>query len=215
VPIGVILAKEEGAAPGVAPIEWLLLTTLPVDSLEQASRMLEWYSQRWGIEVFHRTLKSGCNIEKRRLEDGARLQTCLAIDMVVAWRICHLVRLGRDVPNLPCDVYFDQAEWKALVVYHTGKPTPTDATPPSLYEATRMVAMIGGFLGRKGDGEPGAKTLWRGLQQIEPMAAVWRALTDSGAARSAAQARSPPQSAPPARRSTATRRSHHSIGRRS
>jgi len=176
VPISVVLAREEHAPDGAEPIEWLLLSTLPVDSLEQASRTLAWYTQRWGIEVFHRTLKSGCNIEERRLEDGARLQTCLAIDMVVAWRICHMVRLGRDVPQMPCDVYFDEAEWKALVVYHTGKPTPPKAQPPTLHEAIRMVAMIGGFLGRKGDGEPGAETLWRGLQQLDIGAKVWRGM---------------------------------------
>jgi Domain of unknown function (DUF4338)/Transposase Tn5 dimerisation domain/Transposase DNA-binding len=173
--IWTVLAKEEGAPEGAEPIEWRLLTTLAVQSFEQACEKVAWYTQRWGIEVFHRTLKSGCRIEDRQLGHADRLEACLAIDMVVAWRIYHMVKLGREVPELPCDVYFDEAEWKALVAYSTKNPVPPEQAP-SLREAIRMVAKIGGFLGRKGDGEPGTQTLWRGLQHLDLMTDVWRVM---------------------------------------
>jgi Domain of unknown function (DUF4338)/Transposase Tn5 dimerisation domain/Transposase DNA-binding len=173
--IWTVLAKEEGAPEGAEPIEWRLLTTLAVESFEQACEKVAWYTQRWGIEVFHRTLKSGCRIEDRQLGHGDRLEACLAIDMVVAWRIYHMVKLGREVPELPCDVYFDEAEWKALVAYSTKNPVPPEQAL-SLREAIRMVAKIGGFLGRKSDGEPGTETLWRGLQHLDLMTDVWRVM---------------------------------------
>ena len=173
--IWTVLAKEEDTPEGVEPIEWRLLTTLAVQSFEQACEKVAWYTQRWGIEVFHRTLKSGCRIEDRRLGHGDRLEACLAIDMVVAWRIYHMVKLGREVPELPCDVYFEEAEWKALVAYSTKNPVPPEQAL-SLREAIRMVAKIGGFLGRKSDGEPGTETLWRGLQHLDLMTDVWRVM---------------------------------------
>jgi hypothetical protein len=171
--IQVVYAREEGAPAGQEPIAWWLLTTLPVQSLEQAAQKVQWYAQRWGIEVFHRTLKSGCRIEDRQLGEADRLEACLAIDMVVAWRICHLVKLGREVPELPADVYFCEYEWKALVAYHTRKPQPP-AKPPTLGKAIRMVAQIGGFLGRKGDGDPGTEVMWRGLQALDLITDTWR-----------------------------------------
>jgi hypothetical protein len=171
--IQAVYAMEEGAPAGEDPIDWRLLTTLPVDTFERAVEKVQWYTQRWGIEVFHRTLKSGCRIEDRQLGDADRLEACLAIDMVVAWRICHLVKLGREVPQLPADVYFSEYECKALVAYHTKKPLPP-AEPPTLGKAIRMVAKIGGFLGRKGDGDPGTEVMWRGLQALDLITETWR-----------------------------------------
>jgi hypothetical protein len=173
--IQAVQALEEGAPKGEEPVDWRLLTTLPVDRFEQAVEKVQWYTKRWGIEVFHRTLKSGCRIEDRQLGDAHRLQACLAIDMVVAWRICHLVKLGREVPQLPATVYFQEAEWKALMVYHTSKPLPP-AQPPTLGRAIRMVAKLGGFRGRKSDGEPGAEVMWRGIQRHDDITGTWRVM---------------------------------------
>jgi len=136
---------------------------------------------RWGIEVLHRTLKSGCRIEQRQLAQADRLEACLAIDLVVAWRIYALNRLARKDPNLPCTVYFRDHEWKALVVFLTRDPVPP-AHPPSLRDATRLVAQLGGFLGRKGDGEPGTQTLWLGLQRLDDIAHMYQFLNPSLAA---------------------------------
>ncbi len=171
-----VLAIEENAPEGIEPLEWMLLTTAAVNDFSEACERLAWYAQRWGIEVYHKTLKSGCKIEQRQLGSADRLETCLAIDLVVAWLIYHLAKLGRETPEVPCTVYFEESEWKALVSFVTRNPIPPEK-PPSLNEAMRMVAGLGGFLGRKGDGEPGAKTLWLGLQRLDDLTAMWVHMT--------------------------------------
>lgn len=155
-----------------SPLSWTLVTTVETPDFEAACQRLLWYARRWGIEVYYRTLKSGCRIENRQLATTKRLEACLAIDMVVAWRVYHLVKIGRDTPDIPCTAYFEDAEWQALVAYVTKDPTPRQ-DPPTLREATRMVASLGGFLGRKGDGEPGTQTLWLGLQRLDDITAMW------------------------------------------
>ena len=168
-----VWARESDAPAGIEPVEWMLLTTLAVETFEQACEKLEWYTRRWGIEVFHRTLKSGCQIENRQLGSADRIEACLAIDLVVAWRIFHLTKLGREIPDVPCTVYFEEIEWQALVGFIRQDPIPP-AQPPSLREAIRMVASLGGFLGRKGDGEPGTQTIWLGLQRLDDISAAWK-----------------------------------------
>jgi len=176
-----VLAQEQEAPAGVKPLEWMLLTTVEVSSAEQACEKLMWYSRRWGIEVLHRTLKSGCRIEQRQLGQADRLEACLAIDLVVAWRIYHLCKLGRDDPQAPCTVYFEEAEWQALTVFTTKKPVQRNQLP-TLRDMIHRVATLGGFLGRKGDGEPGTQTLWLGLQRLDDIVATWLATTESMAA---------------------------------
>jgi len=171
-----VLAQEVEAPRGIpTPLRWMLLTTCPVESFADACEKVSWYTLRWGIEVYHRTLKSGCKIEQRQLGTAERIEACLAIDLVVAWRIFHLAKLGREVPDVPCSVYFEEAEWKALLAYITHNPKPPER-PPSLREAMRMMASLGGFLGRKSDGEPGTQTLWLGLQRLDDLTAMWKLL---------------------------------------
>jgi hypothetical protein len=171
-----VWAREAEAPPKGERIEWMLLTTLPVTTFEEAIEKLAWYTLRWGIEVYHRTLKSGCKVEERQLGHADRIETCLAIDMVVAWRIFHLAKLGRETPDVPCTIFFEEAEWKALVAYITQNPKPPEK-PPTLREALHMVATLGGFLGRKADGEPGTKSLWLGLQRLDDLSSMWKLLT--------------------------------------
>jgi hypothetical protein len=159
-----------------SPIEWMLLTTVEVKTFEDAQKRVEWYTGRWGIEVYHRTLKSGCRIKDRQLGAADRLETCLGIDMVVAWRIYHLTMLGRETPELPCTVFFKDIEWKALCCYVKKTPVAPQ-TPPSLREAMFMVGAIGGHLGRKSDGFPGTQTLWRGLQRLETATEMYAIFT--------------------------------------
>jgi len=155
------------------PLEWMLLTTLEVSNFNDAQKILKWYAQRWGIEVYHRTLKSGCRIEDRRLGNAEDIETCLAIDMVVAWRIFFLTMQGRETPDVPCDRFLKEDEWKVLYVY-VNKTTELPEKPPTLREAIRMIASLGGFLGRKSDKEPGTTTLWRGLQRLDDMVSFYR-----------------------------------------
>jgi hypothetical protein len=171
-----VWAKETDVPSGMEPVEWMLLTTVPVQDFAQADEKLDWYARRWGIEVFHRTLKSGCRIEQRQLGSADRIEGCLAIDLVVAWRIFHLTKLGRETPDVPCTVYFEEIEWQALVGYIT-QSAEALKTEPSLREVIRMIASLGGFLGRKGDGEPGTQTLWLGLQRLDDINATWKIAT--------------------------------------
>lgn len=171
----VYLREDPAGAEIKEPIEWMLLTTAAVETVADAKTRVEWYSGRWGIEVYHRTLKSGCRIRNRQLGTANQLEACLGIDMVVAWRIYHLTMLGRETPHAPCTRYFDDVEWKTLCCLITKKPVPPEQ-PPSMAEAVCMVGQLGGHLGRKSDGLPGTQTLWRGLQHLESAVSLARIL---------------------------------------
>jgi len=171
-PMTVVLAREPNPPPGVAGLEWMLLTSVPVAGLADAIERVQWYARRWGIEVFHRVLKSGCKIEARQLGTADRLEACLAIDAVVAWRIHHLTYLGRATPDVPCTAVFEDDQWKAVLVHRTNKPPP--AQPPGLREMILLIAALGGHLGRKSDGEPGTQSMWRGMQRMDDITAAFR-----------------------------------------
>jgi len=160
-----VLAQEINPPAEVEGLEWMLLTTVEVKHKADAFERLEWYAKRWGIEVYHRILKSGCRVEARQLENVRRLRNCLAIDLVVAWRIYHLTTLGRETPEVPCTVYFTASEWRALTTFVNHTKTPPDL-PPSLNEAVRLLGRLGGHLGRTGDGPPGTEVLWRGMARL-------------------------------------------------
>jgi len=173
--VQMVFAQEADAPAQVEPIEWALLTTIKVENFEQACEKLVWYTQHWGIEMFHRTLKSGCRVEDRQLGHGDHLQACLAIDMVTAWRIHHMTKLGREVPDLPAEAYFARAGCDVLIASERRDLNrPIDAPAPTLDEAIRVIAKLGGFIGRKSDGEPGTETLWRGLLRLDGMTEGWR-----------------------------------------
>jgi hypothetical protein len=169
-----VYLHEPNPPEGVEPLSWMLLTTLPVTCVEEAFQIVEFYAVRWSIEVFHKVLKSGCRIEKRQLQTAERLRTCLALDSIVAWRILLLTMLGRQTPDLPCDVVFEEHEWKALYCF-VHKTTEPPENPPALADAIRLVARVGGFLGRKSDGQPGITVLWRGLQRLTTISCSWLA----------------------------------------
>lgn len=168
-----IEARESSPVPrGVTPILWRLLTTLPVTSAQEAVEKVQWYAQRWQIEVLHKVLKSGCQIEQRQLETAQRLERVLAVDLVVAWRILALCKAARELPDDPISDWLPTAQWQALSCYVHQRTTPPPTTP-TVQQAVRWIAQLGGFLGRKNDGPPGPKTLWRGLQQLDAMTKMW------------------------------------------
>lgn len=172
--IWAVYAREINYASDVKePIDWMLLTTVEVSTLEEAEERIRWYGKRWGIEVYHRTLKSGCRIEDRRLDNAGRLTTCIAIDMVIAWRVFLLTMQSRENPELPCDACLSEDEWRALCVFYTKKLPPVK--PPSIKEAVLMIAKLGGFFGRKSDGNPGTTTVWRGLARLEGLTLGFKA----------------------------------------
>jgi hypothetical protein len=169
--LGVVLAEQTDASPGEAPLRWLLLTTRPVGTAEAAVQAVRWYSRRWLIERLHFVLKSGCRIEELQLETAARLQRALATYLIVAWRLLWLTYEARRGPEEPAATVLDATE-RQVLLRHFG--LPPDGPPPSLREAVRLVARLGGFLNRRGDGEPGVKCLWRGWQELQAMVRGYR-----------------------------------------
>ncbi len=119
-------------------------------------------------------LKSGCLVEECQLETRERLERCLAVDLIVAWRVLYLTMVGRETPNLPCSVVFEDYEWKALYVFVHKSRDAVPKEPPTLREVTRLIGRLGGHLGRKSDGHPGPMTLWRGLQRLPDISEMWQ-----------------------------------------
>lgn len=164
VSIWAIYARETAHGPEVKnPIDWMLLTTVETPSFDQACERLRWYSKRWGIEVYHRTVKSGCRIEDRRLNHTDNLQACLAIDLVVAWRIFWLTMTSRHMPDTSCDKIFSDDQWRVLSAWATGKRADT---PPSAQQMTRWIGKLGGWIPRKKYNYPGTTCMWRGLLRL-------------------------------------------------
>ena len=163
-----IVAREEHPPKGVKAVEWRLLTNRPAETFEAAAELIDWYRARWEIELFFHVLKNGCRIEALQLSTVERLERALALYMVVAWRIAYLMRLGRTCPDLDAALLFDRSEWEAAFLLNRKRPP---RLPPRLNEVIRLVARLGGFLARKGDGEPGVKTIWLGLQRVMDFAA--------------------------------------------
>jgi hypothetical protein len=149
------------------PLDWMLLTTVKTETFEEACQRLSWYSRRWGIEVYHRTIKSGCRIEDRRLEDADSLEACLAIDLVVGWRVQWLTWVGREKPDTPCDQILKEEEWRVLSAWAAGM-IPESA--PRAQEATRWIGKLGGWLARGKRDHPGTLCMWRGLLRLQNMA---------------------------------------------
>lgn len=167
-----VLAREE--RPGKhQPLEWMLLTSVPTETLAQALERLHWYSARWGIEVWHRVLKTGCKVERLLLRKADALINALAMFSVIAWRVQFAAMLARDVPDAPCTLLLDANEWQALYCRIHEVPTPCK-DPPSLGQAVRWIAQLGGWIGRKNDRPPGAEVLWRGFQSLAAFTPMFR-----------------------------------------
>jgi hypothetical protein len=154
------------------PIEGLLLTTVAVQTVDDARERVAWYACRWGVEVWHRIMKSGCRIEARQLATDERLERCLTLYSIIAWRVLYAVMWARAVPEIPCDVLLAIEEWQALYCAIHHGPTPPDR-PPSLGEAVRWIAQLGGFVGRRGRDQPGPETLWRGFQHLTDLTKMY------------------------------------------
>lgn len=167
-----IEARETNPSKSTTPILWRLLTTLPVSTAAEAIEKVRWYSQRWQIEVIHKVLKSGCKVEQRQMQTAERLERVLSIDLVVAWRVLALCKAARELPEDPISDWLSEAQWQALWSY-IHQRTAVPKTSPTVRQAVRWIAQLGGFLGRKSDGEPGTTTLWRGLQQLDAMTKMW------------------------------------------
>ena len=173
--IGVVHALEENPPAQTKAVEWFLLTTIDIGSAADAEQCLRWYALRWRIEDWHRVLKSGCRIEDLAHESAERLRRAIAINLVIAWRIMLMTLLGRETPGLPAEVLFSDVELRVLRAYAKKKRFK----PPSLLgEAVRLVAKIGGYIGRNNDPPPGHQLLWQGYTEFQFMCLGFALLED-------------------------------------
>lgn len=164
VEITAILCTELNPPNESEEIEWLLVTDLPVTTFEEACEKINWYTCRWQIEIFFKVLKSGCMIEKLQLTDR-NFSVCLSFYRIIAWRLLYVVVMGRQCPDISCECIFSKEEWHSTYVVLYRKKPPD--IPPTLNEMVRMVASLGGYQNRKSDPEPGVKTMWIGLRNMQ------------------------------------------------
>jgi len=175
--MGVVYCCEINCPKGEEPIEWLLLTSLPTNKSEFILNVIHWYLCRWQIEIYFRVLKSGCKIEELQLEKAERLLPCLALYMIIAWRVMYVTMLGRSCSEMSCDVVFEDKEWKSVYMVINKKPPPQK--PPTLDNMVKLIAGLGGFLNRRQDGYPGPQTIWIGLQRTRDFAIAWDAFNSA------------------------------------
>lgn len=173
VSVNAILVREEKPPAGEEPIEWLLITSLPIETFPEVCTVIDYYCCRWEIEVYFRVLKSGCKIEELQFEREDRLHVCLALYLIVAWRVLYVLMLGRECPKLRCDAVMSEAEWKSVYVIANDQAAPK--RPPTLKVMIPLIAELGGYLGRKCDGPPGPQAMWIGLQRMRDFAIAWAA----------------------------------------
>lgn len=176
VKLSVVCATEINPPKGESPINWLLLATWPVTSFDEALKMLDFYTKRWLIERFHYCLKSGCGIEELQLQEESRLERALAVYSVVAWQLLWLTYEAREHPNASFESILSAEEWRVLCLTH--KQSKQQQPEPTIHEAVRLIAKLGGFLARKGDKEPGVKTLWIGLRRFHGIMFAWQLFKD-------------------------------------
>lgn len=170
--VNVVMVREPNPPTGEPAVEWILVTTLPIDTPAQVRTIVEYYCVRWHIEVLFRTLKSGCRIEERRFENVERVLPCLALYLIVTWRTLFVCHMGRNLPDLDCEAIFEPSEWKAVwMVVHRKKP-PKKAPP--LKTMVHLIASMGGYVERPTN-EPGAQTIWIGIQRMYDLAWAWDA----------------------------------------
>jgi hypothetical protein len=164
--LNIIEAKEKISSEINDPIHWKLFTTINITNLDDAIKCIDYYVQRWLIERYHFTLKSGCTIEELQLEDNKRMFVAIAIYCIVAWRLMEITYAARNDPDKSAADFFEKQEWEALCCFNSQSVIPPK-DPPTIKIAIQMLAKLGGFLGRKLDGDPGMKVIWRGLRKLE------------------------------------------------
>lgn len=167
----VVLVEEVNGPQDGTDVSWLLITTLPIDSVDDILRVIDYYVARWCIEVFFRILKTGCRVEDIQLEKMSRVKNCLAFYKIIAWRVMHLTHLNRECPSLPCTAVFDDSEWKSVWCVTTKQALPK--TPPTLADFMALLARLGGYNNRKTESPPGPQAIWTGIRRMTDFAIAW------------------------------------------
>jgi len=155
---------EPESPPDVEPVEWILLSSLPIASLGEACQRVAWYTCRWLCEDFHQCLKTGCQIERRQFDDAGDIRTLLGFTMPIAVRLLQMRQAVRQLPDVLAATLVDP-----LMVQVLARMVDADGPSMRIQDFWRYVARMGGHLGRKSDGPPGWRTLWKGWQQLATM----------------------------------------------
>jgi len=169
----VVLVEEVGGPGDGTDLSWLLITTLPIETVEDMLRVIDYYVARWTVEIYFRTLKTGCRVEDIQLETTDRLKRCLAFYKIIAWRVLYLTYLNRTCPKLPCTAVFDESEWKSVWRVVTKKAIPKK--PPTLSQFMKLLTQLGGYNNRATEAPPGPQPLWVGLRRMTDFATAWLA----------------------------------------
>lgn len=159
----VVVVQEVNAPKGVTPIRWVLLTSLPAKTFEDAWQVIEDYENRWLVEEYHKVLKTGCSIENHALRTAERLEPLIGLISVIGVRLFQMKLIGRNQPETKAATNVPSSWLKAL---KRMRPK-INLTNMTVYDFFRELAKIGGFIGRKSDGEPGWQTIWHGFKQLQ------------------------------------------------
>lgn len=150
------------------PLEWFLITNIECNSLEEILEKVGWYKTRWVIEELHRVVKSGCGVEEMRLEDVDRLLKYLLLLFIVGARILWMTKLAKQPEVIPCTKAFSEEEWKILYIRKHRKK-PEENFVPTMKEAVRLLAILGGFYEYNKKRDPGTMTIWRGMRRLKEL----------------------------------------------
>jgi hypothetical protein len=161
--LNVIDVREVNPPSGVTPIRWVLFTSLPVKTFRDAWTVIGYYELRWLVEEYHKALKTGCRTESRQLKAAGRLEALVALTSVVAVRLLQLKSMARTNSEVPARRVVPRIWLAILKLARKNVSRVHDLTVGQFY---REVAKLGGFLGRKGDGDPGWITIWRGWEKL-------------------------------------------------
>ncbi len=167
----VVLAEEVHGPGDETDVSWILITSLPIDSVKDILQVIDYYVARWTVEVYFRVLKTGCRVEEIQLETMRRVKNCLAFYRIIAWRVMYLTHLNRECPSLPCDAVFDDCEWMSVWKVTTKEEIPD--TPPPLSEFMPLLARLGGYNNRPGESPPGPQAVWVGIRRMCDFATAW------------------------------------------
>jgi IS4 transposase len=162
-----VLVSELDPPNNVKALQWILLTTLPINTVEEIQRIVTLYSKRWCIEIYFKVIKSGCKIDTVRLQSPEKIENFIAFCMIIAWKTMLATYLPREYPDEPCSCMFTEIEWKLAFRKARGQATPLPKDPPRLKEVIDCVAMLGGYQKRKEP--PGIQTVWRGIVKLMDM----------------------------------------------
>ena len=171
-----VYVVEQNPPEDEETIEWMLLTTLSVQSFDEACEKVRWYCLRWRIEMYFKVLKSGFRVEDCRLNHAERLIRYLMVMSIVAWRLFMITLIARTDPDSPCSAFLTITEWQVLF-RKTHKNQAAPAEPPRIGDVVVWIAKLGGFLARKNDGPPGTITLWRGWKRLTDLTEGWNLAT--------------------------------------